>query len=82
MASYTYVCPECGNTVEREYRVPSIIRTCESGCGFDHYVRAELADAIAEVPEESRPDDWDDLTSTERLLVAFREGFLSMGDVR
>lgn len=80
--SYDYVCPECGNVVERSYRVPSIVRTCERGCGFDHYVRAELAEEVARIPEDARPDDWDELSASRKLLIALREGFLDLSDVQ
>ncbi|MFB6118429.1 hypothetical protein [Halosegnis sp.] len=80
--SYEYVCPECGNAVVREYRVPSVVRTCEEGCGFDHYIRADLLEKVESVPESARPDDWDDLDNAERVYVALREGVVSLPDLQ
>lgn len=79
---YTYACPECRNAVDREFRVPSLVRSCENGCGFDHYVREGLLAKVAEVPEADRPDDWADRSATERLVVALREGVVSVPDLR
>jgi hypothetical protein len=82
MAAYTYRCPDCGNEVERGFRVPSIVRSCENDCGFDHYVRVDLLEKVAQVPEDARPDDWGDLSESRKLLVAMREGLVDLSDVQ
>jgi hypothetical protein len=82
MATYDYVCPDCGNTVQRGYRVPSIVRNCENDCGFDHYVRADLLAKVEQVPEDARPDDWAELSESHKLLVAMREGIVDLSDVQ
>ena len=82
MATYTYRCPDCGNEVERDYRVPSIVRACENDCGFDHYVRTDLLEKVSQVPETARPDDWADLSESHKLLVAMREGLVDISDVQ
>ena len=80
--SYEYVCPECGNVVEREYRVPSVVRACENDCGFDHYVRTDLLEKVESVPEADRPDDWDDLDNEEKVYVALKKGVVSLPDLQ
>ncbi|WP_255149923.1 hypothetical protein [Halorarius halobius] len=82
MRTYEYVCPDCGNTVERDYRVPSIVRSCENDCGWDHYVRVDLFEKVEQVPESARPDDWNDLSESRKLLVAMREGLVDLSDVQ
>jgi hypothetical protein len=76
-----YVCPQCGNTVERDFRVPSVVRTCETD-GFVHHVRADLLSAIEAVPASARPDDWAELPGRERLMIALREGVVDPSDLR
>jgi hypothetical protein len=72
----------CGATVERSFRVPAVIRTCENDCGFGGYVREGLADRLGDVPEEARPEDWEELSAEERLRIAAREGVLTIDDLR
>ena len=78
----TDVCPECGATVDREFRVPTVVRTCDEGCGFVHFLREGLSELVAQVPEEHRPDDWSDLSSDERVRIAIREGVVTLADLR
>jgi hypothetical protein len=78
----TYVCPTCGSTTERDFRVPSVVRTCQSGCGFVHFLREELLELTERVPEAERPDDWDDLSGEERLRIAVRRGDVTLDDIR
>ena len=80
--SYEYVCPECGNTVDREFRVPSVVRSCENDCGFDHYIRTDVLEKVEAVPETDRPDDWDDLDNEEKVYVALKEGVISLPDLQ
>ncbi|KAB7512694.1 hypothetical protein DM867_12295 [Halosegnis rubeus] len=80
--SYEYVCPECENTVERDFRVPSIVRSCENDCGFDHYIRTDLLEKVEAVPEEDRPDEWDEMDNEKKVYVALKEGVLSLPDLQ
>ncbi|PSP97740.1 hypothetical protein BRC94_09730 [Halobacteriales archaeon QS_5_70_17] len=79
--SYTYVCPACGATVDRPFHTASVMRTCDRGCEFDHHVREDLLAAVGDVPEADRPDDWDERSVRDRLLVALREGVVSPSEV-
>jgi len=79
---YDYVCPECGNTATRSFRVPSIVRSCENDCGFDHYLRADLLEKVEAVPVDDRPDDWDELDNERKVYVALREGVISLPDLQ
>ena len=78
----TYVCPTCGTTTEREFRVPSVVRTCEGGCGFVHFLREELLELTERVPDSERPDDWDELHGEERLRIAVRQGHVTIEELR
>lgn len=80
--SETYVCSICGTTTEREFRVPSVVRTCEGGCGFVHFLREELLALTERVPEADRPDDWNELPADERLRIAIRETDVTLEDLR
>jgi hypothetical protein len=80
--TYAYVCAICGTTTDREFRVPSVVRTCEGGCGFVHFLREELLELTEGVPEPDRPDDWDELPGDERLRIAIRERDLTLRDLR
>ncbi|MEF8790803.1 MAG: hypothetical protein V5A61_11820 [Haloarculaceae archaeon] len=82
MTEYTYVCPTCGTTTEREFRVPSVVRTCEEGCGFVHFLRADLLELTERVPESDRPDDWEELHGEERLRIAMRQGYVTLEELR
>ena len=80
--THEYVCPTCGARVERPFRTPSVVRTCDNGCPFGHFLRADLLERVEEVPEEARPDDWAERDVEERLLVAMREGVVAPSDLR
>jgi hypothetical protein len=79
---YEYVCPECENRTTREFRVPSIVRSCENDCGFDHYLRSDLLAKVESVPADARPDDWNDLDNERKVYVALREGIISLPDLQ
>ncbi|MFC7095908.1 hypothetical protein [Halobaculum marinum] len=78
----TYVCPYCRATVERDYRVQYVIRSCPE-CG-DHgrSVHAEVAAALDDLSSDDLPDGWADRPLDERLLVAVREGLLEIAETR
>lgn len=80
--SERYICAECGAPVEREYRVPTIVRSCDDCREFAHFVREPLLQLADRVPEEERPEDWDQLTAAERMRLALRQGFVSISDLR
>ena len=82
MATTEYVCPTCGNRVERSFRTASVVRSCENGCAFGHFLRADLLDRVESMPEEARPDDWEELETEERLFAALREGVVTLPDLR
>ena len=82
MTQTTYVCPFCENAVQRSFRAPSVVRSCENGCGFDHFVREDLLSKLRSVPEEDRPDDWGEMSAEERVMVALREGSVTVDDLR
>jgi hypothetical protein len=80
--THEYVCPTCGAVVERPFRAPSVVRQCDNGCSFGHFLRADILARVEEVPEEVRPDDWDEMEVENRLLLAMREGIVSLPDLR
>jgi hypothetical protein len=80
--SERYLCAECGAPVEREYRVPTIVRTCDECREFSHFVREPLLQLAERVPEDERPEDWDQLSAAERMRVAMSRGFVSLSDLR
>lgn len=80
--SYDYICLKCGNTTTRPFRVPSIVRSCENDCGFDHYLRTDLLEKVKSVPTDDRPDDWEELDTEQKVYVALREGVLSVPDLQ
>jgi RNase P subunit RPR2 len=76
VSSETYVCPECTSTVERDYRVKYVIRTCEE-CGHNgRFLHESLLDVVYDIPEEERPDGWADKPLDERLRRALEEGLI------
>jgi hypothetical protein len=77
-----YVCAECGATVDREYRVPTLVRTCDDCGEFAHFVREPLLELADRIPEDERPEDWDQLDPAERMRLAMRLGFVSLSDLR
>ncbi|MFD1512382.1 hypothetical protein [Halomarina rubra] len=79
---HTYVCPTCGARITRSFRAPSVMRSCENGCSFGHFLRADVLERVDSVPVAARPDDWAELEVEERLLVAMREGVVSLPDLR
>jgi predicted ATP-dependent serine protease len=80
--SARYVCAECGAVTERSYAVPTLVRTCEECGEWSHFIRDALLALADRVPEDDRPDDWDDLSSEEKMRVAMREGHVSLSDLR
>jgi hypothetical protein len=81
MRSATYVCPNCRATVDRPFRTPSVMRSCENACEFGHHLREDLLASIDGVPEADRPDDWSELSIRDRLFVAMRAGAVSPADL-
>lgn len=76
VSSETYVCPECTSTVEREYRVRYVIRTCEE-CGHNgRFLHESLLDVVHDIPEDDLPEDWADQPLDERLRHAIEEGLV------
>lgn len=74
----TYVCPHCGTTQERSYRVRLIIVTCPE-CGENgRHVHASYVDLLDEVPEEDKPDEWSRMPLDERLLDAVKRGLVDL----
>jgi hypothetical protein len=52
-------------------------------CGeHGRLVHESLVSLLDTVPEEERPDDWDDRPLDERLLDALDRGYISLGDTR
>jgi len=80
--TFEYVCPTCGATVDRPFRAPSVVRQCDNGCSFGHFLRADILERVEAVPEDARPDDWEEMEVENRLLVAMREGIVSLPDLR
>ena len=80
--SHEYVCPTCGDVVERPFRAPSVVRRCDNGCEFGPFLRVDVLDRVDQVPESARPDDWQEMEVEQRLLVAMREGVVSLPNLR
>jgi RNase P subunit RPR2 len=74
--SESYVCPECTSTVERNYRVQYVIRTCDECGHHGRFLHESLLDLVYEIPEAEVPDDWDDRPLDERLSYALEEGLI------
>lgn len=78
----TYVCPYCGGTIEREFGVQYLVRSC-SECGeHGRFVHRAVAAALEEVSSDELPDGWAEEPLDERLLIAVREGILDVDDAR
>jgi hypothetical protein len=78
----TYVCPNCGATEERKYRVRLIILTCAE-CGENgRFLHQSLANLLATIPEPDRPDGWGTLPADQRLREAVKEGLVDVEDVK
>ncbi|MGQ4556974.1 hypothetical protein [Halobellus sp. GM3] len=74
----TYVCPHCGRTEERPYRVRLIILTCLD-CGENgRFLHESIVNRLEEVPEAERPEEWGEMPLDERLGYAIREGLLDV----
>ncbi|MFC7226683.1 hypothetical protein N0B31_04650 [Salinirubellus salinus] len=80
--SERYVCAECGAVTERTYAVPTLVRTCEECGAWSHFIREALLALADRVPEDERPEDWDELSGDEKMRVAMREGHVSLADLR
>ncbi len=81
MTDETYVCPECTSTVERDYNVRYIVRTCDE-CGHNgRFLNETLTNVVYDVPEEERPDDWADQPLDERFRHALEEGLIDRTDL-
>jgi hypothetical protein len=81
VSSETYVCPECTSTVERDYRVKYVIRTCDECDHNGRFLHESLTDVIYAIPEEDRPDDWADDPLDERFRRALEEGLIDRTDL-
>jgi hypothetical protein len=76
----TYVCPNCRETIERSYGVRYLVVTCPACGRHGRHVHASLIPLLERIPEEERPDDWEDQPLDERLLAALEEGYISIGE--
>jgi hypothetical protein len=69
----TYVCPNCGETQERPYRVKLIVLTCPV-CGENGYfLNDSLVSLLDDIPESERPADWGEMNVEERMRYAVKE---------
>ncbi|WP_380678280.1 hypothetical protein [Salinigranum sp. GCM10025319] len=78
----TYVCSACRGTTDRPYEVRYIVVNCPDCGEHGRLVHEALVSLLDTVPEEDRPDDWDDRPLDERLLDALDRGYISLGDTR
>jgi hypothetical protein len=78
--SETYVCSVCRETIERSYGVRYLVVTCPACGRHGRHVHESLVPLLDRVPEEMRPDDWEDKPLDERLLEALEEGYISLDD--
>jgi hypothetical protein len=78
----TYVCSDCRGTTDRSYGVRYIVVTCEECGRHGRHVHESLVSLLDAVPEDDRPDDWDDRPLDERLLAALEQGYITLGDAR
>ena len=78
----TYVCSACRGTADRSYGVRYIVVNCPDCGEHGRLVHESLVSLLDTVPEEERPDDWDDRPLDERLLDALDRGFISLADTR
>ena len=78
----TYVCSACRGTADRSYGVRYIVVNCPDCGEHGRLVHESLVSLLDTVPEEERPDDWDDRPLDERLLDALDRGYISLADTR
>ena len=77
-----YVCSACRETTTRPYGVRYIVVTCPACGKHGRHVHESLVSLLDDIPEEERPDDWDDRPLDERLLDALERGHITLGDTR
>ncbi|RDI70293.1 HMG-box domain-containing protein [Halopelagius longus] len=72
----TYVCPYCGATEHREYRVRLILLTCPE-CGENgRFLNEELVEVLDEIPDDELPEEWSELPADQRLHRAMERGLV------
>jgi hypothetical protein len=59
-----------------------IVVTCGECGRHGRHVHESLVSLLDAVPEDDRPDDWDDRPLDERLLAALEQGYITLGDAR
>jgi hypothetical protein len=80
--SETYICPYCESEVDRNYRVQYVIRSCPECGGHGRFVHTVVAAALDEIPDEDRPEGWEEKPLDERLIAAVKAGLLDVTDTR
>lgn len=74
----TYVCARCEATVEREFAVKSLIRTCAECGEHGRFVHESLLESLTEIPAEERPDEWEEMTLDDRFMDAVKRGLIEI----
>lgn len=80
--SDSYVCSACHTSTDRSYGVRYIVSTCPECGRHGRLVHESLVSLLQRVPEEERPDEWEDQPLDERLLDALERGFIDLADTR
>ena len=74
----TYVCSNCEATVEREFAVKSLIRTCAECGEHGRFVHESLLESLAAIPDDDRPEEWDGMPLDERFMDAVKRGLIEI----
>lgn len=74
----TYLCANCRETVDREFAVRSLIRTCDE-CGQNgRFLHTSLVDSLEAIPEDERPEEWERMRLDERFEDALKRGLIQL----
>jgi DNA-directed RNA polymerase subunit RPC12/RpoP len=76
--SETYVCARCEATVEREFAVKSLIRTCAECGEHGRFVHKSLLESLTAIPDEERPEEWDGMSLDDQFMDAVKRGLIEI----
>jgi len=74
----TYVCATCRATVDRDYEVRSLIRTCDDCDRNGRFLHRRLVESLASIPDADRPDEWDELRLDQQFEDALKRGLIQL----
>ncbi|CAJ52653.1 hypothetical protein [Haloquadratum walsbyi] len=74
----SYICPRCGHTEDRPYRVRLIILTCPACEKNGQFLHISFRDQLEAIPEDARPSGWREMPLDEQMEYAIREGLIEI----